>query len=257
MPRLTRVLGAALVSLATAAVATVATTAAAPPPARASTEAYKLSYASLPNGTSQVIRWNGCQAAITYKVNLAAVPTAQRATVLSETQAVIRTLATSTGFRFSYKGQTTEVPRFGSSPTQSAEVVIAYTTPSKTNYNLYGSVLAMGGNTYSWVSRTVSGRTTYSVAAQRGFVVIDTPQTLSYTRGGFGTGLRRTNLLFHELGHVVGLQHVSDTRQQMYPVLTTRAPYAYASTGDVVGLKRVGRGAGCINTSGLAMRDLS
>ena len=53
-------------------------------------------------------------------------------------------------FAASYKGTTTEVPRIGSMPRQSAEQLIAYTTPAKTTYNRYGSVLGEGGLTTTW-----------------------------------------------------------------------------------------------------------
>ena len=235
----------------------VGATIAIAPKASAATSPYRLTYATLPNNTKVPVRWNGCQSAITYKVNLASVPTAQRSTVLAETHTAVRQLATATGFKFVYKGQTVEVPRMGSTATQTAEIVIAYATPAKTNYNLAGNVLGMGGLSYSWASRTAGGKSTYTVAAQRGWVVIDTPDMLRLTKAGFGTGTRRTNLLLHELGHAAGLQHVDDTRQQMYPTLTTRSPQGFAPTGDRIGLAKIGRGAGCIDTRYLSMKALS
>ena len=246
------ILGVALAPVAV----TVGAIAVAPQTADGALATYRLTYASLPNGTKQVVRWNGCQKTITYKVNLAAVPSSQRAAVLSDTKAAIAKVALNTTFVFTYKGTTSEVPRVGSMAKQSAELVVAFTSPSKTNYSLAGSTLGQGGLYYGWVSRTVSGRTTYTVAAQRGFVVIDTPQMLQQTRGGTGTGLRRTNLLAHELGHAVGLEHVSDTHQQMYPVLRTTSPKLFAA-GDRTGLTKVGRASGCINTAYMPLRDLS
>ena len=247
-----RALAAALAPVALVAAASVA----APQAASGATTSYKLAYASLPNGTKPVLRWNPCQTAITWKVNLASVPTASRATVLSETKSAVARISTATRIRFSYKGTTTEVPQPGSASKQSAEIIIAWTTPSKTRYSLAGATAGQGGFSYAWASRWANGRTTYTYAAQRGFVVLDTPQAFGQLRGGFGSGLRRTNLLMHELGHVMGLQHVSDTREQMYPTLRTTSPYAYA-TGDLAGLAKLGRGAGCLSTTGLPYRDLS
>src|SRR6478672_4275837 len=187
-------LTAALVPLGLAsAIATAARQAAV-----GATATYSLTTMKLPNGTTVPLRWNGCQKAITWKVNLAAVPSAQRATVLSETKTAVARVAGSTGFTFSYKG--------------------------------------------------------YTTAALRGFVVIDTPQMLAQTTGGFGTGTRRTNLLMHELGHAFGLQHVSTTTQQMYPTLTSRSPSGLAS-GDRYGLYKSGRAAGCINTAYMPLAD--
>jgi hypothetical protein len=246
------VLAAILAPLGIAAAVTAAT----PQAATGATATYKFMYTTLPNGVKVPLRWNGCQAAVTWKANLAAVPTAQRATVLAETKTAVSRIAAYTGMTFSYKGSTTEVPQVGSMPKQTAELVIAYTSPTRTTYNLSGSVLGEGGLYAAWVSRTVSGRTTYTTAALRGFVVIDTPQMLSQTRSGFGTGLRRTNLMLHELGHAFGLAHVSTTTQQMYPMLSSASPSGMAS-GDRTGLYRLGKPAGCINTTSMPLKDLS
>ena len=246
------VLGVALAPVAL----TAATVTTAPQTADGAVATYALTYASLPNGTRQVVRWNGCQTAITYRVNLSGVPLAQRSTVFAETKAALAQISATTKFTFAYKGGTTEIPRVGSMPTQAAELIIAFTSPTKTNYSLAGSTLGQGGLYYGWVSRTVNGVTSYTVAAQRGFVVIDAPQMMSQLKGGTGVGLRRTNLLAHELGHAMGLQHVSDTRQQMYPTLRTTSPY-YFYTGDKTGLAKVGKAVGCINTTYMPLKDLS
>ena len=233
-----------------------AITTATPQSATGATATYKLTYITLPNGARVPVRWNGCQTAVTWKANLASVPSAQRSTVLAETRTAVSRISTYTGIKFSYKGSTTEVPRPGSMPKQTAELVIAYTSPSKTSYGLSGSVMGVGGYQSYWTSRTVNGRTTYVTAAVRGFVVIDTPQMLAQTRSGFGTGARRTNLVLHELGHVFGLAHVTTSSQQMYPVISSASPSGMAS-GDRLGLSKIGRGAGCINTSSMPLKDLS
>ncbi len=242
--------------LAAAVVLGAAIATAAPTGATAATASYKLSYSSLPNGSKPVMRWNGCQSAITYKVNLGAVPSASRSTYLSETRAAVSKLSTLTKVPFSYKGTTSEVPRPGSMTKQTAEMIIAWTTPSATSYSLGGSILGQGGYYWSWSSRTVNGKTTYQYAAQRGFVALDTPQVRSQLSGGYGAGARRSNLVMHELGHAMGLQHVDDSRQQMYPSLRSASPSGY-SLGDAAGLAKVGRSAGCLSTSYLPLKDLS
>ena len=247
----------AAVTAATAMLGFVAAiTTATPQAAAGATATYKFTYITLPNGSKVALRWNGCQTAVTWKVNLAAVPTDQRSTVLSETKTAVGRIATHTGMTFSYKGSTTEVPQVGSMPSQTAELVIAYTSPTKTNYNLAGSVLGQGGLYAAWVSRTSNGTTTYTTAALRGFVVLDTPQMLSQTKPGFGTGLRRTNVVLHELGHAFGLAHVDTNTQQMYPVISSISPSGMA-TGDRGGLYRLGKAAGCINTASMPLKDLT
>src|SRR6478672_6706908 len=77
---------------------------AAPQTADGALATYKLTYASLPNGTKQVVRWNGCQKAITYKVNLSSVPSSLRSTVLADTKVAVAKVAANTSFVFSYKG---------------------------------------------------------------------------------------------------------------------------------------------------------
>lgn len=233
-----------------------ASVAAAPQSATAASPTYKMTYAPLPDGSKQLVRWNGCQRAITYKVNLSGIPSSMRAAVLAETKATVSQVAVSTRFTFAYKGTTTEVPRSGSMPRQSAEIIIAYVAPSKTNLNLSGSVLGQGGLYYGYVGRTAGGRTSYTVAALRGFVVIDAPQMVRQAKGGYGTGLRRANVLAHELGHVMGMQHVSDGRQQMYPTIRAASP-RFFSAHERVGLSRVGKASGCVNTAYMPLKDLS
>ena len=213
-------------------------------PASASTATYSVQYLTLGNGQKVVARWNPCRTH-TYKVNLASVPTATRTTVLAETQAAVRVLATRTGISFTYKGATAEVPRLGSYATQSADIIIAFTTPLKSNY-LYGTADARGGNAAS-MSATSNGTTvTYTAAIVKGFVVVDTAKLLRTYKAGFGTGVRRGNLIMHELGHVVGLNHVSNVRLLMNPQLSTYSPNGYAVV-DAAGLSVVGSRAGCIN----------
>jgi predicted Zn-dependent protease len=77
-----------------------------------------------------------------------------------------------------------------------------------------------------------------------GFVVMNVKYDADY-RAGFGSGETRGEVLLHELGHAVGLQHVSDRAQMMYPSAIPRARAAYGK-GDLAGLKKVGKPAGCI-----------
>jgi hypothetical protein len=63
---------------------------------------------------------------------------------------------------------------------------------------------------------------------------------------GFGLGATWGDVLLHELGHVLGLDHVDDAGQIMYESLT--AGEAALGSGDLAGLRRVGRAAGCLDS---------
>jgi len=212
--------------------------------AAAATPPYSLHYIALGNHKQVVVRWNPCRMH-TYKVNLAAVPAASRNVILAETLAAMRVLSVRTGIPFTYRGATTEVPRLGSFAAQSADIIIAYTTPARTNYNLAGAIAAQGGYSAGSRSTISAATTTYSAAIFRGMLVLDTPDLLRNLRPGFGPGARRGNVLLHELGHVVGLGHVSNVRLLMNPATTSYTPNGFAA-GDLAGLARVGRPAGCI-----------
>jgi hypothetical protein len=64
---------------------------------------------------------------------------------------------------------------------------------------------------------------------------------------GFGNGLTVGQLLLHELGHVMGLGHVQDPSQIMYPSMVSHTTTAYGG-GDLAGLSRLGASSGCLPT---------
>lgn len=64
--------------------------------------------------------------------------------------------------------------------------------------------------------------------------------------GGRTSRLIKRQIVMHEFGHVLGLAHVRSKRELMYPTAGHRKSATYAA-GDLAGLRRVGRSAGCLN----------
>ncbi|HET9656450.1 MAG TPA: hypothetical protein VFP72_13925 [Kineosporiaceae bacterium] len=205
---------------------------------------YQLSTERMPDGRTVTLRWNPCQT-ITYKANVAALPGSLRPVVLGEIRAAVARLAKASGLRLDYRGPTSEVPRSTTLDQQSAEIVVAVTTPQRTDFPIGGQTLGYGGRSWYWWWHDAGFGTSYGAAITRGFVVLDATGVREL-RAGFGPGVDRGNLLLHELGHAVGLDHAGSTTALMHSELTDTAPDGYSS-GDRAGLARVGRNAGCID----------
>ncbi|MFY9915175.1 MAG: matrixin family metalloprotease [Nocardioidaceae bacterium] len=213
---------------------------------------YKLQKAKLPDGTHRLTRWNPCQPTVTVRVNPVAVrgKAAKNAAVRDVKKAFAKVQA-ATGIDFTVKGRTKKVPRSTNISKLPAEIVVAFVRPRSTDFSLAGSTAGQGGS--QWRYWKAGNR--WRLAATRGYVVIDAPQTASWSKG-FGSGVTRGNLLLHELGHVMGLLHVTNRHQLMYPNLSDATPNGYAK-GDRIGLRKMGRSAGCIKVPAWVSRDLN
>lgn len=148
-------------------------------------------------------------------------------------------MSTATGLQFRFSGTTDEVPAAGRAVFQPdrygdrwAPVLIGWRTPEQ-QPALAGQVAGLGGS--AWASATADGPKVYV----SGNVTLDGPEFADLVSSDRGTAIARS-ILLHELGHVVGLQHVWDTDQLMYA--TSDGSVLDFADGDLAGLAQLGAG---------------
>ena len=223
--------------------------------ADAAGQRYDVSNWTDPKGTSHRIRWNPCQAAVTFAVNprLAGDTAQSRAAAVDDVRAAFHRVGKRTGITFQYRGTTTEIPSSTKKQSwadrqQAAEIVVAWVDQTRAKYRtdlMTDSGSGYGSGVGGWMMRAwTDSRGAWHAAIGRGFVVLNSAHNGLYERG-FGSGTTRGALLLHEVGHAMGLGHAGSTREIMYPTMLDRSSSAYKS-GDRAGLKKVGSSLGCI-----------
>jgi hypothetical protein len=186
------------------------------------------------NADGTPARFNPC-APVHYVTNLVEAPSGAAGLVSN----ALGQVSAATGVPFINDGSTSEVPgaqrdayqpaRYGQ---RWAPVIIMWSRPSETSMLPGGQVAGEGGATWE---QGPDGHKIYVTGA----VAIDADANLP--------SASLTDLLLHELGHVVGLGHVFDPLQIMFPTLAPIAATTYGS-GDRAGLARLGVAAGCLPT---------
>jgi hypothetical protein len=146
----------------------------------------------------------------------------------------IDTISRATGIRFIYDGPTTELPSTQRAPYQPeqygdrwAPLLVSWTTPEAAP-QLKAKVIGTGGSTHFSFD---DGPRTFVT----GSLELDAPQIAEELEQPDGR-LYATAVILHELGHVMGLEHVDDHRQLMYPEIGT--PEGLAG-GDLNGLYKL------------------
>ena len=192
-------------------------------------------------------RWDPCRP-IHYEVNLENAPP----WAMSDVTSAIDHLTRGSGLRFVLDGQTDRTPseqrngRFHELSSFTFRPVLIAWLPSE-EFELYADpdeVIAVG--------LAVAGSGEEYWVYKSGLVVINADAPIP---PGFASGFSLGPVLMHELGHVLGLGHVGEIDEIMWsPDMPGSNPIAVSNAtdwgdGDLEGLQRLGRPAGCIGAA--------
>jgi hypothetical protein len=184
------------------------------------------------------LRWNPCQP-IHYVVNLGSAPAGS----LDDVQAAVLRVAGVTGITFAYDGLSDEPAsrdrdlvqpeRYGD---RWAPVLIAWVDPRTSDFDFQPD-----GHDAAAIASPFPAPNGEGVFVT-GIVVLNAadPNPPGYTLPG-----DQGPVLLHELAHILGLGHVKRQGELMEPYGGGMTDYG---PGDLEGLSRLGRQAGCLNT---------
>lgn len=182
------------------------------------------------------VRWNPCEP-IHWRFRTTSAPSGSATMV----KAVVARISLATGIPFKYDGTTTATPTSSWLPKSSSSIrplLIGWTDGSHSDLLRNRPAAVLGVTRTAYFGVVQEGKT---VAATKAAVIaLDRTNRLPLT----GPVSWRTTLL-HELAHAMGLDHVGNNNQLMYPVLQ-RDLYGL-QRGDMAGLYRLGKSAGCID----------
>lgn len=179
-------------------------------------------------------RWDPCRP-IPYVVQAGWIPDAGR----QDLAEALRRITAASGLQFVDEGDTDEMPSSDRDPYQPerygerwAPLLVGWVPQDATDLGLGDGIQGVS------LAVAVPGRDAPSLVS--GQVVLDASHRLA---SGFGPGTTDGEVLLHELAHAIGLGHVLDPTQVMYPA-TTNSESQFGA-GDRAGLSALGVAAGC------------
>jgi len=198
------------------------------------------------------VRWNPCEP-IHYAANLDDAP----AGALEDLQGAVRRLSEATGIEFAYDGETEATVGFQTHAGYFATtmqggrwlpvLVIWLPHDEFTSWESQQGVVAF--------AHPEPGTTELEGQYVSGLVVVDAEAGLP---AGFGYRFSDGLVLMHELGHLVGLGHVTDPNELMYTSQRLAGnPIDDWGPGDREGLRELGRDAGCLRSARAAFSTTS
>ena len=187
------------------------------------------------NADGSPARWNPCQP-ISYVVNVTEAPPGALALVA----AGLARVSAATGLQFSYAGTSTELASHERPLTTNGAwlpVLFVWEHPGQSDF------LPAGGGEDGMGGYTAVSNRWGRWAVVTGQVALDSG---AGSLPGFDSAGGWQHLLLHEMGHLVGLGHVDDATQVMYPYAGPGAAVAYGG-GDLAGLSLLGASQGCVS----------
>ena len=187
------------------------------------------------------VRWNPCEA-ITYAVN----DVGATSSVRPDLKEALRRVTRATGIRFRSVGTTRESflrayerMRY-EGVIRKAELILIWV-----DHDAYLGILRRLQDPRPSIAfaKTMAGLFANQDQYFGGIIVVDADATATH---GFGYRYAHGSVLLHELGHIMGLDHVRDPDQLMYSGRHPNFSVRTYGPGDLEGLRRLGMDAGCL-----------
>jgi hypothetical protein len=189
--------------------------------------------------TGEPVRFDPCSP-VSYVVNTTNAPPG----AVEDVRAAVAKTSAATGVEFVFEGRTNEPVSIDRPLVQEerygrrwSPILIAWSRQDPALFREHSAGVAT--NSYA---ANHAGRLVYVT----GTVIMNASHELS---PGFGAGRTWGKVILHELGHVIGLDHVDDPAEVMNPSLVSSP--ANWGVGDLAGLRKLGSLAGCVESPAL------